>query len=212
MLYIEFTKKLIVLACLLVFPAVAVANEVALSYPDVGILSEREVDQRKAFSETLVLNESKSIENKDNDFCKLYIAQISMEKLKKVIVFTEDDLTLMTPSKEEKYGSSSLYFDSCNYIRHTSLVAKIIDWNWDEDTLLEWKKTDAYIDTEHSLLLIKYLDKKYDADEDGQMVSALYIHKERQFISNRRMAKGWLLSLIEATTGLRIGGNWGRYE
>jgi hypothetical protein len=189
---------------MVLFLSSAYAKEpTVLTYPDIGILSEEYGDHIDASMETGHLKNSTNIVNRSGDYCKRYVEKITMGELKKLLVFNASDLTLMLKEAEEQYGKRSVYFESCNYF--SPYTHPWGNWLRDINTSLEWGKTDAYIDTEYSLLLVQFLNDEDLTGADQQVVNALYFNKERQFISNNRMRKGWVINLIEATTGIRFG-------
>tara|TARA_B110001452_G_scaffold159118_1_gene132383 strand:+ start:277 stop:435 length:159 start_codon:yes stop_codon:yes gene_type:complete len=43
------------------------------------------------------------------------------------------------------------------------------DWSWVEHKILEWRETDAYIDTEYSLLLVRSVNGEGLTGSDQQV-------------------------------------------
>ena len=203
-------KNSLILIMVLFLSSADAKEPTVLTYPDIGILSEEYGDHIDASMETGHLKNSTNIVNRSGDYCKRYVEKITMGELKKLLVFNASDFTVMQKEAEEQYGKRSVYFESCNYIYHDSYIQTILnwgkgDWSWVEHKILEWRETDAYIDTEYSLLLVQSVNDEGVTGSDQQVVNALYFNKERQFISNNRMKKGWVINLIEATIGIRFG-------
>jgi hypothetical protein len=192
----------------LLFSTPAYAEEPQnLKYPDIGILSAKQHDQFLAYAKIGYSPLAELLVDRNGDVCKYYVKAVSLGDLQKVAVFEYSDLTMMTISAEKQYDNNSVYFESCNYIMpYLPPYENVINWFKDENTLLEWTTTDAYIDAEYSLLLIEFLDDELTSS-DTQLVNAMYIYKVRQFNSNKTMGTHPLLRLLEATTGLRYNGS-----
>ncbi len=177
-----------VVACCCIFFCVtwwsaAFPSEKIKAYPEIGILSGNRSDHVRVGTAMVTSMTWITIAGKQGISCKWLHEKIPMEQLKKVVVFEEDDLTIMTDDNKERYGESSVYFESCNY--KGMYRDPLLNWGKDNNTLLEWKNTNAYIDTEHSLLLIDYIGEHTGVNKD-KYVRALFIDKKHQFYSNRK--------------------------
>jgi hypothetical protein len=172
-----------------------------LAYPDIGILSDEYSDHIRATTSLLAIKSSRSVGNWQNDYCKTYMETVTIGELKSILVFEHKDLTIMTPEKEQEYDENSVYFESCNHLKRGSVVGYLFqafldfDFIWRASEYLEWNKTDAYIDTEYSLLLIQFLgDEDSFTGSNEQRVKALNIKKRHQFRSNREKPKSLLIN------------------
>jgi len=159
---------------------VALADEALKSNPEKGIFSNNRVDHQNIRGKMIVADDWVTIENKENLFCKWINERMPIENLKEIIGFEDDNLIPMTKEKRSEYDESSIYFESCNYI--DGYRSPIFNWGKDKNILLKWPNTDAYIDTDYSLLLIDYIDN------DEKFVRVLFVDKKHQYISNK-MAK-----------------------
>lgn len=155
-------------------------------YPEIGIFSTERLDHVRLYS--ALGNEWKVASGKDSETCKYLNEEISLEVLQRLVVFEESDLVHATKESAEIYGkSSSLYMQTCNYIGGHS--PRIFTWGRDKNTYLEWDQTDAFIDTEHTLLLLDFLD------ESRTRVRAMVVNKKHQAHANKaaeRRKKSWL--------------------
>jgi hypothetical protein len=181
-------KGCAVILCLFlgsVWHANAFSEEQKKTYPVIGIMSNDRSDHIKIEIKMAVSMDWESVVNKDGTVCKKLHEQITLDELKAIVVFEESNLTEMTDDKKSQYDQSSVYFKSCNYVGY--YYPPFPWWERGENVLLNWQGTDAYIDTDHSLLLIDYLDKKDSGkDSEKRYVRALFISKKRQFYANKR--------------------------
>lgn len=157
--------------------SICIAGEPIKDYPEVGILSDRGIVHGDITGAFIISNDWITIKNRESLFCKWVNEKISLVELKKLIVFEDKDLSIMTDSKRSEYDEKSVYFKTCNYLY--GYRQPLFNWGKDKNTLLNWPETDAYIDTEHSLLLIKYLDS------NKEYARALFVDKRHQFHSNK---------------------------
>jgi hypothetical protein len=144
----------------------------------VGILSDKYIDHLHIAGEMTISFDWMSIESSEYLVCKKLNENISIANLKTLLVFSDDDLTPMTAGQQRTYGNASKYFESCNYVGAYS--NPLIFWEFDGNELIEWPVTDAYIDTEHSLLLVDFIDS------EKQLARVLFINKEYQFYANEK--------------------------
>lgn len=197
----------------LLLSGAAIAQKQTLSYPDIGIFSANRADLFRVKNRIYAEADSIPLTDRESPNCKEYVERVPLAKLKRIAVFTDDDLLPMTPDTAKEFGPESVYFESCNYFRYFPLYGRIIvvlisgEFDQPKNELLDWGHTDAYIDTEHALLLIKYLNEPIDPETGSPMVSMLLIDKYKQISTNKKIAKGQLLELIEVATGLRFGGS-----
>ena len=164
----------------------AFSGEKKTAYPEIGIMSKDSSDHVNIRGMMAVSKAWASVVNKSGLVCKKFHERITMEELKEMVVFDDADLLEITDDKKNQYGESSEYFKSCNYegYYYDPLFNLL---NPAENVLLEWPSTDAYIDTEYSLLLIDYLDENENGQEDNKKyVRALFIDKRHQFHSNKK--------------------------
>jgi len=172
-------------------------------YPDTGILSKDDIGNRKAWGSTALSEDWVALRNEYMDRCKTYVPSITLAKLQKQLVFSEKDLLIMDADIQEKYGQNSVYFESCNYFHLGSSVIQTLEhllngeWRgWEEPEPLHWGDSDAYIDSEYLLLLVKYIDKDDKIPFDQRKVRALLINKEFQFWSNEEISGGYLKKVL----------------
>lgn len=178
-------------------PLAWAATDEELEYPAIGILSSDASDHYRAWGKTLLSDNWSTLVDKYNNYCKTSINSIPLNELATLLVFSEADLRSMTVESQKKYDKDSDYFKTCNYIEYYIAVWEV--WDDRKNQLLDWGDSDAYIDTEYSLLLVKFLDKADGTSFDQRRVSALFIHKEFQFGSNKQAsdgALGWIKYLI----------------
>lgn len=163
-------------------------------FPEKGILSDNFGDRFE------VLNRSHSrgyannwaiVTNEYSYRCKSYKDRLSIGELKKTVVFASEDLKLVNDKNRTEYGKDTGYFESCNYLNDKDvffgeLLSLVFSGIWpEEDVLLEWPGTDAYVEVKDFILLIHYYPNDDGLKGDDGWVSAVYIDKETQASANR---------------------------
>jgi len=120
----------------------------------------------------------KIIGNDSRVYCKRLNNKTSLADLKKIIIFDDADLIHIDQFDQAARPDFSEYFKTCNYIMpYRSLF---LGFGEGKNTELVWAQTDAYIDTEYSLLLIDFLD------EEKTQARALFVYKKYQFHANKQ--------------------------
>ncbi len=180
---------LILLVVLSGIPALVYSSEEEkLGYPSVGILSSNTRDSAMARYVLSDYTKVESIQNRESDFCKFYMSSVALGTLEEILVFSTEDIVV---DKElvSAYGPESDLFETCNYLESFPHLLKplglFLEGKWPEDVALDWHRTDAYVEGEHTLLLLQFPEGFSLMGNDDLMIKALIIDKSRQKASNK---------------------------
>ena len=182
---------------ILMFVGLLQANDLENIGPsrENGILSSDESDHIEIQSALVVSLDWQFFRSKRHVACKHLNESISVDELMALFGFIESDLVPLSEKERSEFDETSVYFKSCNY--KGTYHSPIYNWGADKNQLLNWTKTDAYIDAEYSILLVSFLDEK------KREVRALFINKEYQLNSNKYLSIWSDLKILYDSIGIK---------
>ena len=160
--------------CLFIMCVFSIGSSFAERYLEEGysLLSDDELEHLKIKGSLSIKKDWTKLTNIRITTCKYLHEGITTSEFEKTF-----GLSISKLSKDgvERFGPDSVWLESCNaYFPYYYKMP----WEEDPNTYLDWKETDAYIDTPHSLVLV---DQQPGQDE----MKVLYIYKEYQLVANK---------------------------